>query len=215
MKKCCLVPSIILCSLTCASFAAQPVHLTLVGKEQGWIQGETTISRPGVENTIEALAYTHMVAAEPDPKTGRAGDVRNHYPITILKRIDKASPRLFQAWRNGEPCTATFRFYRPNPSGDGTIQHFYTVVLKGAQISGIRRQVPSAFDSASASSPPVERVSFTYGLITEIYHPDGDFESSDDWRASTAKIPLSDVNFDGIVNMKDFVILADDWMTQY
>lgn len=217
MKKCCLVLSIVLCCcLANVSFGAETVHLVLVGKEQGLIEGESTQVSLGRENTIECVGYTQMFSREPDSRNGRAGEVRNHFPLTILKRIDKSSPRLLTAWRDNEPCTATFRFFRPNPTGDGTTQEFYTVILAGAQISGIRREVPNCMDPASSNYPPVERVSFTYGSIREIYHPDREFEVRDDWYANTEnRIPLSDVNFDGIVNMNDFVILADDWMTQY
>ena len=70
-----------------------------------------------------------------------------------------------------------------------------------------------------AAHPPllsacVERISFTNTEIEEVWE-DGGFSVGDEWHADTSKIPLSDVNFDGIVNMNDFAILADEWMTQY
>jgi type VI secretion system secreted protein Hcp len=151
---CCVVPAL---------FAAETVHLKLEGKAQNWIKGESTQESLGRKDTIECVAYTQMVVMEPDAKTGAAGEVRDHFPITILKRLDKSSPQLYRAWRTGEPCTATFRFYRPNPTGDGTTQQFYTVVLRGARISGLRREVPNTVEPATSNFPPVERVSFTYG----------------------------------------------------
>ncbi len=196
------------------SFGAETVHLFLTGKSQGWIQGDSTQVSLGRENSIEAVAYTQMVVGEPDPKTGITGLVRNHFPVTILKRLDKSTPKLFLAWRNHEPLTAVFKFYRPNPSGDGTTQQFYTVTLRGAFISGIRREVLNVMDPQTAMLPPVERISFTYNEIQEVWE-DGGFSVGDEWHADTSKIPLSDVNFDGIVNMNDFAILADEWMTQY
>ena len=202
---CCIVP---------ASFAAETVHLTLVGKSQGWIKGESTQESLGRKDTIECVAYTQMVVMEPDAKTGAAGEVRDHFPITILKRLDKSSPLLYRAWRTGEPCTATFRFFRPNPMGDGTTQQFYTVVLRGARISGLRREVLNAMDPATSYYPLVERVSFTYGDYYEVF-TDGGIEDGDIWHANTSKLPMSDLNFDGIVNLNDFVIMADEWMTQY
>ncbi len=215
MKVKALFVSIALCCMAVqASFAAETVHLTLVGKNQGWIKGESTQVSLGRENTIECVAYTQMVVMEPDPKTGAAGEVRDHFPITILKRLDKSSPLLYRAWRTGEPCTATFRFFRPNPTGDGTTQQYFTVVLRGARISGLRREVPNTFEPATSTLPVVERVSFTYGDYIEIFE-DGGVEDGDMWHANTSKLPFSDLNFDGIVNLHDFAILADEWMTRY
>ena len=214
MKRCLLLSLVVCCWLVPMSLGAETVHLFLVGRDQGWIRGDSTQVSLGREDSIEALAYTHMVVAEPDPRSGMAGTVRDHFPVTILKRIDKSSPRLFRAWQRHEPCTATFKFFRPNPTGDGTTQQFYTVELRGVYISGIRQEVPNTMDPATANYPPVERVSFTYADITETWTNDG-FEAGDEWHANTTRVPFGDVNFDGIVNMNDFVILADDWMTQY
>jgi type VI secretion system secreted protein Hcp len=208
--------SVVLCVVAPSLFAAETVHLTLAGKSQGWIKGESNQTSLGRENTIECLAYTQMVVMEPDAKTGAAGEVRDHFPITILKRIDKSSPLLYRAWRTGEPCTATFKFYRPNPMGDGTTEQFYTVILRGARISALRREVPNTMDPAMTNFPAVERVSFTYAEYYEVYTSVlGAGEDGDAWHANTSKLPFSDLNFDGIVNLKDFAILADEWMLQY
>jgi type VI secretion system secreted protein Hcp len=193
---------------TAVSFGAFTVHLTLTGQTQGWIQGEAS------DNTIEAEAYTHMLVGEPDPRDGITGEVRDHFPVTILKKIDKSSPRLFKAWCTRERLQAVFKFYRPNPNGDGTTQQFYMVTLHNAYISGIRQEVPNTMDPQTQNFPPVERVSFTYSGIEELWVSDG-FTYGDDWHTNTTKVPISDVNFDGIVNMADFVIMADEWMTQY
>jgi type VI secretion system secreted protein Hcp len=115
----CLVVSLVLV-LGTVSFGAETVHLFLTGKSQGWIKGESTQISLGRADSIEAAAYTQMVVGEPDPKTGITGEVRNHFPVTILKRLDKSTPKLFLAWHNHELLTAVFKFYRPNPSGDGT-----------------------------------------------------------------------------------------------
>jgi type VI secretion system secreted protein Hcp len=197
-----------------ASFAAETVHLYLTGAVQGPILGESTQESLGRKDSIEAVAYTHMLIGEPDPESGITGTVRDHFPVTILKRLDRATVRLFKAWRTHERLEAVFKFFRPNPSGDGTTEQFYTVILHDAYISGIRQEVINSMDPAASAYPPIERISFTYNEIEEIWTGDG-YTYGDRWHTNTTKIPLSDVNFDGIVNMNDFVILADDWLTQY
>lgn len=203
-----------ICGFSPVLFAAETVHLTLVGKSQGWIKGDSARVSMGREDTIECVAYTQMVIMEPDERTGMAGEVRDHFPITILKPIDRSTPKLYRAWRTGEPCTATFRFYRLDPKGSGTTQQFFTVVLHGARISGLRREVANILTEGTFSLPAMERVSFTYGDYLEIFE-DGGETDGDEWHTNTSKFPFSDLNFDGIVNLKDFAILADEWMTQY
>lgn len=213
-NRCFAVCMILCCVFSGVSIGAEDVSVWVVGESQGWIQGESQFTSMGRENTIQAFGYSHMLAAEPDPETGLAGKAKNHFPLTILKRIDKASPRLFKAWRKNESLNVTLRFYRPNPIGDGTTQQFYTVILQDALISGLRREVRSTLEPGQSTYPPIERVSFTYRVIEERWESD-EFEFGDEWRTDTGKIPLCDVNFDGIVNMNDFAILADEWMTQY
>lgn len=215
MKPRCLCLSIV-CSFCIATvlFGAETVHLFLTGANQGPILGDSTQVSLGREGSIEAIAYTHMLIGEPDPDSGITGTVRDHFPVTILKRLDRSTVRLFKAWRDHERLEAVFKFFRPNPSGDGTTEHFYTVILHRAYISGIRQEVLNCLDLTTANHPPIERISFTYSGIEEIWESDG-FTCGDDWHTNTTKVPLSDVNFDGIVNMNDFVILADEWLTQY
>jgi type VI secretion system secreted protein Hcp len=205
----------VLVILTSVSFGAESVFLFLTGASQGWIQGEPSVTSQGREGSIECTAYTHMVIGEPDPRNGITSEVRDHFPLSILKKLDKSTPRLFKAWQTHERLQAEFWFFRPNPNGDGTTQQFYKVILRNAYIAGIRREVLNTMDPLKASYPPIERISFTYSGIEEIWMLTPGFSAGDDWHANTTRIPLSDVNFDGIVNMNDFVILADEWMTQY
>jgi type VI secretion system secreted protein Hcp len=198
-------------SFASMSFGAFTVHLTLTSEVQDWIRGDSEVQ--GRENTIEVAGYSHMLVAEPDPITGIAGLVRDHFPVTIIKRFDQSSPQLFQAWRDHEICTAVFRFYRHNPATGGDV-NFYTVTLNGAYISGIRQEALNNLVSATAGLPELERISFTYRDITELWINTG-FTCNDRWHANTTKIPFSDLNFDGIVNVKDFAIMADEWLMQY
>jgi type VI secretion system secreted protein Hcp len=215
MKTTCVFVSVCLClAMAEATFGAETVAVYITGATQGVIQGDSTYVSLGRENSIEALSYTHMLFAEPDPRNGITGDVHDHFPVTITKRFDRATVKLFRAWCNRERLQITAKFFRPNPSGDGTTQQFYTVNLTNAYIAGIRREVPDALDPASSSLPPMERISFTYSAYEEVWI-DGGIAYGDEWTKNMTKVPLCDVNFDGIVNMKDFAILANEWLDSY
>jgi type VI secretion system secreted protein Hcp len=214
MKLCYVFAAVCLLTLSPAVFGAETVHLFVTGATQGVIQGDSTQTSLGRADSIEAYSYTHMLFAEPDTRNGITGTVHDHFPVTITKAMDKSTVKLFRAWRNHERLQIVVKFYRPNPAGDGTTQQFFTVTLTDAYIAGIRREVPDTLDPATSSNPALERISFTYSAYQEYYVPT-DYAYGDEWTKNMTKVPLTDVNFDGVVNMKDFAILANDWLESY
>ena len=75
---------------------------------------------------------------------------------------------------------ATFRFFRPNPEGDGTTQQFFTIVIEEARVNSVVRVSPDVIDPAAANAPPTEEVTFVFGKIQWTYEPDG-IEHIDHW----------------------------------
>ena len=113
-----------------------------------------------------------------------ASGERTYEPIRITKRIDKSSPLLAKALCNNEVIEGTFRFYRPNPAGDGTTQQFFTIEIQEGRIASILRVSPDVIDPASATDPPTEEVTFVFGYIRWTYEPDG-VEHIDHWSQRT------------------------------
>ena len=61
----------------------------------------------------------------------------------------------------------------------------------------------------------MERISFTYENIVQTWKTEGGNEAQDHWTAQCNKAnPFSDLNFDGVVNILDFAIMADQWLMQ-
>lgn len=151
-----------------AARSAETVHLYLSGSTQGAIQGESSFTSLGRENSIECVLFTHHVGR--DQETGRI----KLGVVEIRKRIDKSSPKLLRALAAGEEMSlAEFKFFRPNPAGDGTTQQFHTIRLISAQIVDVRRYVPDAIEPASSTLPPLEVVSFTYRGLIDVDVPSG------------------------------------------
>lgn len=162
---------------------AMTVHLTLLANGTN-IDGESTITSMERENTIECLSFEDSVRTAREASTGMASGERTYEPLKITKRIDSSSPLLAKALCNNETIEGTFRFYRPNPAGDGTTEQFFTVVIESARVSSISRVSPNVIDPASANSPPIEEVSFVFGKITWTYESMG-IEHVDDWSQRT------------------------------
>ncbi len=162
---------------------AETVHLYLKANGQD-IQGESTQTSLGRENSIECVLFRDSVRTARERGSGMATGRRTYDPIMIIKRIDKSTPLLAKALCNNEVIEGTFKFFRPNPAGDGTTEHFFTVEILEGRIESIERLVPDSFDPASSILPPSETVRFVFHSITWTYEPSG-ASHHDNWRENT------------------------------
>src|SRR5678815_1860047 len=109
---------------------AQSVHLFLKANGKD-IKGESTQVSMGRADSIECVSFNSAVTSAREAASNLATGRRQHEPITIRKRIDKATPLLAKALVQNEVIEGVFKFYRPNPAGDGTTEQFFTVAIKG------------------------------------------------------------------------------------
>ncbi len=158
--------------------AAETVHLYLTANGVV-IQGDSSQVSLGRENSIECVEFTHAIQASIDPRSGLTTSERTFAPIVIRKRIDRSTPLLYKAMANREDIRAMFKFFRPNPTGDGTTEQFYTIQLRECRISRIQEFVPDCIDPTSSNYPPQEDVEFVYRYVVRTYVPTGvSFEDS-------------------------------------
>lgn len=159
---------------------AETVHLYLKSNGED-IQGESSQTSLGRENSIECLSFRDTVRTAREKGSGLATGRRTFEPIVFTKRIDKSSPLLARALCNNEVIQGAFKFFRPNPAGDGTTEHFFTVEFAEGRVASISRQSPDVIDPAAAMSPPTEEVGFVFHNITWTYEPSG-ASHHDNWR---------------------------------
>jgi type VI secretion system secreted protein Hcp len=159
---------------------AETVHLYLKANGED-IQGESTQTSLERENSIECLSFIDSVRTARERGSGVATGRRTYEPIMIRKRIDKSSPLLAKALCANEVIDGVFKFFRPNPSGDGTTEQFFTVEIAEGRVNSIERVSPDVIDPAAAAEPPTEEVSFVFHTITWTYE-DGGQTHTDNWR---------------------------------
>jgi type VI secretion system secreted protein Hcp len=158
---------------------AETVHLYL--KANGTdIQGDSHQTSLGRENSIECVYYKQEVVTAREAASGLATGRRQYNPLLVRKRIDKASPLLAKALTENQVIEGTFKFFRPNPSGDGTTEQFYTVVIKQGRIASLSQVVPDTIVPASSTEPPLEEVTFVFHTISWTY-TDGGVTHEDSW----------------------------------
>jgi type VI secretion system secreted protein Hcp len=158
---------------------AETVHLYL--KANGAeIKGESTQLSLGREGSIECVYYEQGVITARERGSGLATGRRQYEPLLIRKRIDKASPLLMKALTENQVIEATFKFFRPNPNGDGTTEQFHTVTFKQGRINSVKQYVPNTIVPASAFEPAQEELTFVFHTISWTY-TNGGVQHEDSW----------------------------------
>ena len=158
---------------------AETVHLSL--KSNGTdVQGDSTQTSLGRENTIECVYLESGIATVREAGSARAAGRRQHNPLLRRKRIDKSSPLISKALCNNEVIEGTFKFFRPNPAGDGTTQQYFTMKIYKGRVASQRLWSPDALVLATSTAPPLEEVTFVYHTIEWTYE-DGGVTHQDDW----------------------------------
>src|SRR6185503_16877040 len=134
---------------------AETVHLYL--KANGAeIKGESTQVSLGREGSIECVYYEQGVITARESGSGLATGRRQYQPLLIRKRIDKSTPLLMKSLCENQVIEATFKFFRPNPNGDGTTEQFYTTTFKQGRINTIKQVVPDTIVPATSKDPALE-----------------------------------------------------------
>jgi len=158
---------------------AETVHLYL--KANGTdIKGESTQVSLGREESIECVYYEQGVITAREAGSGLATGRRQYQPLLIRKRIDKSTPLLMKALTENQVIEATFKFFRPNPTGDGTTEQFYSVNFKQGRVNSIKQYVPDTIVPVSTNDPALEELTFVFHTIGWTY-TNGGVTHEDSW----------------------------------
>jgi type VI secretion system secreted protein Hcp len=154
-----------------------PAYLTVTGNTQGEMQGSCNIK--GHEDTMMINEVHHSIEIPKSPQTGLPTGKRIHNPLKVMKNIDKASPKLFQALCSGEQLSdVKLSYYRISPAGKEEL--YFVTELKNAIIVSIDYLKRDVLDPLSGPHGDEEVVSFTYETIIQTWTPDG-IEAQDSW----------------------------------
>ncbi len=134
----------------------------------------------GHEDECLIQAVNHNISRARDSQSGQPTGQRVHGAFVVTKGFDKASALLYQALTTGETLAQVLnKFYRTSVSG--TLEHFVTVELIDAIITGIQMDMPHCQDPSHAHLTLQEHVSFSYRKIIWTHEVAGT-QASDDWR---------------------------------
>lgn len=107
--------------------------------------------------------------------TSKNVDTRKHDPITVIREVDAASPKLYEALSTNEALQeVVLKVYKP-----GDPKKYKIVTLQGATISKISK-VNSQHSGGQNDTHELEEISFTFAKIT-FTNVMGGKSATDDW----------------------------------
>lgn len=136
------------------------------------VQGDSTVSSGGRANSIEVLSWS-WAAEAPLSAGGQSAGQRIMGEVKFVQRIDKSTPLLFKGFTNNEIAVGLFRFYRPNPSGDGSTEQFFTFQGEQGRITSLNNWVPDVINPATANMPPLVQFTMRFNKVTQTYEDGG------------------------------------------
>ncbi len=158
---------------------AETVHLYLKANGAD-VHGESTQKSLSRENSIECVYFEQGVVTARESGSGMATGRRQYTPLLIRKRIDKSSPLIAKALTQNTVIEGKFKFFRPNPNGDGTTEQFYTIEIKRGRVASHKQYVPDTIVPATSTEPPLEEITFVFHTISWTY-TNGGVVHEDTW----------------------------------
>jgi type VI secretion system secreted protein Hcp len=163
-----------------------PIYVWFEGTKQGpyggWGSWAGEDDQKGREGSSLVQQFEHEVTSPRDTSTGLASGMRVHRPVRIVKRIDKASPRIYQSLVQNEHLKKVeFKWYRIAQSGAGGQEHYFTTLLEDAVIAAVKEWFPLTVDEDYDHYSHFEDVSIVYRRITWTWQQGG-VTTTDDWQ---------------------------------
>ncbi len=150
--------------------------LTVIGNVAFQAHGNVPIKGgdDGTQTTMDVLKFQQGIVSPRDAASGQATGKRQYNPITIVKRVDASTPRLFQACATNEILPAVQFVLRPPGASADQLK----VTLTDAACADLT-------DSTSEGGTlELETIHFTFRKI-EVEHLIGKTMFQDDWTTSS------------------------------
>ena len=146
---------------------AETVHLYLKLNSAD-IQGESSVTSLGRANSIEILSWSW--GAEAPSSTGGGATAKPIMgEVKFVQRIDKSTPLLFKGFTNNEVALGVFKFFRPNPTGDGTTEQFFTFEGQQGKITSLNEWTPDSINPATAVMPNLVQFTMFFSRVIQTY----------------------------------------------
>ena len=135
-------------------------------------EGEAT--ETGFENKIACLAakyFAEVPITYDRTKGGRTAGVAVHKPVTVIKAVDKSTPKLFESLCKADSSLGDVKLHFLRQSG-GKPEKYLTIELGEAMVARLATYTSGdEQEDPSKNNVPLEQVEISYKTIKFTYVP--------------------------------------------
>lgn len=142
--------------------------MEIIGENQGEIKGSGHMP----QGSIEIFGFDHIVEIPRSQNTGLPTGRRVHNDISIVKEVDKSTPRLYKALCEGENLTKIEISWNRPVKDQAEKEKYYLISLENAIITRIQPVVSQEHSYPGKNYKIVEKISFAYEKIRWTWKPD-------------------------------------------
>lgn len=135
----------------------------------------------GRSDWSDVRGFDHLLQYPFDMRDNRGRGEPEHGACTVIKEIDKASPKLYEALAKKKKVDSVLIEFERDKPGEGSTEAYFRIELKDCRVITARPHVPKDAVSKDNSPPHMEEIGFAYRKITWTWDSGGAIETTYDF----------------------------------
>jgi type VI secretion system secreted protein Hcp len=135
----------------------------------------------GRKDWSDVRGFNHALQYPFDMRDNRGRGEPEHGACTVLKEIDKASPKLYEALAKKKKVDSLLLEFERDKPGEGSTEAYFRIELHDCRVISARPHVPTSMGKDENSPPHMEEIGFAYRKITWTWDSGGAIETTFDF----------------------------------
>lgn len=135
----------------------------------------------GRSDWSDVRGFDHALQYPFDMRDNRGRGEPEHGACTVIKEIDKASPKLYEALAKKKKIDSVLLEFERDKPGEGSTEAYFRIELHDCRVINARPHVPQGGGKDEVSPPHMEQIGFAYRKITWTWDSGGAIETTFDF----------------------------------
>lgn len=129
----------------------------------------------------DVRAFDHQLTYPFDMRDNRGRGEPEHGACVILKEIDKASPKFYEALAKKKKVDSVILEFERDKPGEGATEAYFRIELNDCRVIQAQPHIPTGPQVDANSPPHMEKIGFAYRKITWTWDSGGAIETTFDF----------------------------------
>lgn len=129
----------------------------------------------------DVRGFDHLLKYPFDMRDNRGRGEPEHGACQVLKEIDKASPKFYEALAKKKKVDSVLIEFERDKPGEGSTEAYFRLELEDCRVITARPHVPTGSANDENAPPHMEEIGFAYRKITWTWDSGGAIETTFDF----------------------------------